>query len=243
MRDRWRPGGHSRHLPRPTPRSTRALAHGAIASTHRRALRPLSRGSTSFSVCRRSRRGRGPGGSRSDTLFAGGGVVDGQLGGVEERTLHLELRASLPVDRVADERMVDRTQVHADLMGAAGLEPTLEQGELGRAVETARRVRYSVRAQRPSATTAIRNGSRRDRPIGASITPCGGRRGVPTPAPEIHTGGLVIGELLDQRIGGRPAYARQRANQNCRHRADARCPGRCRLADVDELGIAGQQTR
>ena len=42
---------------------------------------------------------------------------------------------ALAVGRIADERVADRAQVHADLVGAAGFEPAAQQGGVGVALE------------------------------------------------------------------------------------------------------------
>ena len=77
-------------------------------------------------------------------------MVEGELDGVQERSLDAELRASLAVHRIAHQWMVDRAQVDPDLMRAAGLEPALEQRQLGRAVvlRTARGTRFATVARR-----------------------------------------------------------------------------------------------
>ena len=54
-------------------------------------------------------------------------MVEGELGSVQERPARAERRPALAVDRVADERMVDRRQVDPDLVRAPGLEPALER--------------------------------------------------------------------------------------------------------------------
>ncbi len=105
--------------------------------------------------------------------FAGRRVIQHQFDGVQERALQLQFRAALAVHRVADERMVDRAQVDPDLVGSTGFEIALQQRQLGRAVETIEHLvlgtrRASVWRRSPSAADRCR-----ERPIGASITPCG----------------------------------------------------------------------
>ena len=47
--------------------------------------------------------------------------------GVQERPVQRKRIADAAVRAVADERVADRREVHADLMGPAGLEPALDQ--------------------------------------------------------------------------------------------------------------------
>ena len=67
--------------------------------------------------------------------FAGGRVHERQLGGVQERTLELQLGTALAVDGITDQRMIDRAEVDADLVRATGLQPALEQRQIRGTVE------------------------------------------------------------------------------------------------------------
>ena len=58
--------------------------------------------------------------------FTRGRVPELEFGGVEERAFQSEVRSSLSVRRVAEQRMVDGRQVDPDLMRPARLETTLE---------------------------------------------------------------------------------------------------------------------
>ena len=58
-------------------------------------------------------------------------MVERELGGMEERAPETERRAPSSVRAVADQRVTDGGEVHADLVGATRLQPTLEASELG----------------------------------------------------------------------------------------------------------------
>ena len=55
-------------------------------------------------------------------------MIEGQLGGVEERTGQPEGRSTVAVDGVADERVPDAGEVHPDLVGPSGLQPAAQPG-------------------------------------------------------------------------------------------------------------------
>ena len=101
------------------------------------------------------------------------GVIERQLGGVQERAVEPEQRAPLAVGRVADERVADRRRGGRGSGGCGRSRAGSRAAPARPAPSNRSTTRYSVRAGRPSTTTAIRSGSRRSRPIGASITPCG----------------------------------------------------------------------
>ena len=51
---------------------------------------------------------------------------EGELRGMQERARQPEHGTPLSIRRIADQRVVDRRQVHADLVGPSGLEAALE---------------------------------------------------------------------------------------------------------------------
>ena len=77
--------------------------------------------------------------------------------------------AMLPVAGVVHDRTSDRSQVHPDLVGPAGLQAQLEQRARRRGEAVAHLVGRP--RGRPPARTAIFVGVRWERPMGASITP------------------------------------------------------------------------
>ena len=94
-------------------------------------------------------------------------VLEGEAVGVEELALEAVARGAA-VGRVAGQRVADRGEVGADLVGAAGLQPRLQVG-LPR--QQLQHLKW-VRAWREAAPeTAIRWRWRAARPIGASIVP------------------------------------------------------------------------
>ena len=72
------------------------------------------------------------------------------------------------VHRIADQRIAEVRQMHADLMRAPGLKL---HGQQGVGARSARRMRKCVTAARPSARTAMRVRWLRWRPIGSSTVP------------------------------------------------------------------------
>jgi hypothetical protein len=65
-----------------------------------------------------------------DSLFVAR-VIERKFRCVQERTLQTEFRAALSIDRVPDQRMIDRSQVYSNLMRAACLETTFQSGDNG----------------------------------------------------------------------------------------------------------------
>lgn len=59
-------------------------------------------------------------------------MIELEMGGMQKRTLHAERRSPLAVDRITDERMVNRRKVDANLVGPPSLEATLEKRTWGR---------------------------------------------------------------------------------------------------------------
>ena len=103
--------------------------------------------------------------------LAGGGMVERQLGGVEERAVEPERRAPLAVRAVADERMADAGEVDADLVGPAGLQPARQQRRVRPVAEPLDDLVLGARrlARRRRPPSAV--GSPGSRPIGASMMP------------------------------------------------------------------------
>ena len=73
------------------------------------------------------------------------------------------------VDGVADDRQLDRRQVDADLVGAAGLEADAEERVARRGSRATSKCVIASRGV--SVSSEKRVGSSRSRPIGASILP------------------------------------------------------------------------
>ena len=99
-------------------------------------------------------------------------MLEGQPRGVQELALEAE-QAGGPVFGVAGDRVSDRLQVDADLVGAPGVERRRSSEVLGSARSSVKWVRAS---RAPEPPTAIRVRIRGSRPIGASIVPVRGRR-------------------------------------------------------------------
>ena len=86
---------------------------------------------------------------------------------VQELPLEAEV-APHAVHRVAGDGEVDRREVHADLVRPTGLETHVEERVLGERSTTSNRVTAS---RGSSVSSDLASGSRRSRPIGASIRP------------------------------------------------------------------------
>ena len=143
------------------------------------------------------------------------------------------------VDGVADERMPDRREVNADLVGATGLQATASRATSAGACNSST-TSYSVRAGRPSATTAILVGSAGSRPIGASTMPWAAA-GWPHTRATYRRVGRVGGELGDQATRWPRPFGRRRAVPSSRRRGGGRCPGRSGVADPGDVGKSRQQ--
>jgi len=87
-------------------------------------------------------------------------VVEGQSEGVEEEPPRSEATVGRAVTGVADDRVTDGGQVHADLMGPPTLQRELEQG--GRALPAAP-LQHGVRRARRLSTGSDRHLRRRAR--------------------------------------------------------------------------------
>ena len=144
------------------------------------------------------------------------------LGGVQERAGHVEQVADAAVGAVADDRVADRGEVDADLVGAPGLQPAAQRGDL-------RRVGRSCAAR----GTRCGPGARRRRPPSASGRGGRGRSGRRSPrrVRRVAPHQRAVGRA---RRGGpasaatSAAYAaacgRRRAARWCRRRGGGRCP-------------------
>ena len=103
--------------------------------------------------------------------FAGDRVIQLERGRVQERSWRRDARAHAAVRRIADDRMTDRREVNANLMRTAGLQTTLEAAASSGSDVLLQAPDSECALALPATTTAMRIGSRRSRPIGASITP------------------------------------------------------------------------
>ena len=146
-----------------------------------------------------------------------------------------------PYVGVADERVTDRLQVDADLVGTAGFETALEPRQLGRGVEPFDEPVLGSR--RPA--VGDHGHAERVAPVASDRSVDDAVRGVGVTPHERHvtTARRVRRELGDQRRPTTLACGRPRAARSSRRRGGGRCPAasvrpRRRCRDIAPAGHA-----
>ena len=160
---------------------------------------------------------------------------------MEEHPRRGDGRAHAAVVPVADDGVADRGQVHADLVGAAGLQLAAPAAarSAGRSIAGPHLV---AGPGRPAAghDGHAASGWRVERPIGASMTPSGRLGHAPHQgrvAPRRPVGPPSAATSAVYAVGVRATTSRPEVSRSRR----CTMPGRCGLAHRGQLGVAGQQ--
>ena len=169
-------------------------------------------------------------------------VVERQLGGVEERPLRARA-AGAAGRRSGRRRPGGRSTPRCTRIWWVRPVSSRQSSSASAAgrVEALRRTRYSVRAGLPSATTAIRSGSRAIAPDRGVDDAVRRLRVAPHEREVDAASAACAGELGDERVGGRRCVRATTSRPELP--ASRRCtmPGRVRVADAGDLGVPGEQ--
>ena len=146
--------------PHPRRRGRHRPRRGPLARPRHRARPGSARAGPSTAT-----RSAGSGGVEREAL-AGDRVVEAEALGVQERPRARQRLAGAAVAVVADHRVADGRQVHADLVGAAGLERQISTATSTGSVKVASHLVAGAGRLAPLRSPPSSWGARGDRPIG-----------------------------------------------------------------------------